>query len=179
MSSGEGPHEGETKGHTFRPQSHACCSAARRRRHFGRDPRPSMQQQVPDELPAVSIASGRPLDGRLGPAIEMNKHTYLTALSGGWRSHTAMRQQASVVGYWFQVCSKPHEVIWVESISVVPSMVRSRSRVAGCQHQQMFGWGWVWGQCSKNPRVKSLSSCIFIVTVWVDLQVGSVWDFYC
>ena len=102
-----------------------------------------------------------------------------TALSGGWRSHTAMRQQASVVGYWFQVCSKPHEVIWVESISVVPSMVRSRSRVAGCQHQQMFGWGWVWGQCSKNPRVKSLSLCIFIVTVWVDLQVGSVWDFYC
>ena len=102
-----------------------------------------------------------------------------TALSGGCRSHTAMRQQASVVGYWFQVCSKPHEVIWVESISVVPSMVRSRSRVAGCQHQQMFGWGWVWGQCSKNPRVKLLSSCIFIVTVWVDLQVGSVWDFYC
>ena len=38
---------------------------------------------------------------------------------------------------------------------------------------------WVWGQCSKNPRVKLLSSCIFIVTVWVDLQVGSVWDFYC
>ena len=29
---------------------------------------PSMQQSVPDELPDVSIASGRPLDGRLGPA---------------------------------------------------------------------------------------------------------------
>ena len=41
-----------------------------------------MQQQVPDELPAVSIASGRPLDGRLGPAIEMNKHTYLGSQDG-------------------------------------------------------------------------------------------------
>ena len=35
-----------------------------------------MQQQVPDELPAVSIASGRPLDGRFGPAIEMKKETH-------------------------------------------------------------------------------------------------------
>ena len=41
-----------------------------------------MQQQVPDELSAVSIASGRPLDGRLGPAIEMNKHTYLGSQDG-------------------------------------------------------------------------------------------------
>ena len=41
-----------------------------------------MQQQVLDELSAVSIASGRPLDGRLGPAIEMNKHTYLGSQDG-------------------------------------------------------------------------------------------------
>jgi len=41
-----------------------------------------MQQGVPDELPDVSIASGRPLDGRLGPAIEMNKHTCLGSQDG-------------------------------------------------------------------------------------------------
>ena len=29
-----------------------------------------------NELPAVSIASGRPLDGRLGPAIEKKKQTH-------------------------------------------------------------------------------------------------------